>query len=155
MSRQLEFIRGKSVYTEFKEGEIKKIKNRRVLRKGIEVIMEIGVDKDTIIKEFWLIRNYKRRIFYIFPKDLDLTEEELKNKKDVNKFIEHNKNERFLYNLLCLKENMAVSPICTPIECTTEELNQLEGLKIPFLVSHRLTEKGEEVEYIPLIEEGI
>lgn len=50
---------------------------------------------------------------------------------------------------------MAVLPICTPIECTLEDLNELEGLKIPFLISHQLTEKGENVEYIPLIEKVI
>ena len=50
---------------------------------------------------------------------------------------------------------MTVLPIYTPIECTLDDLNALEGLKIPFLVSHHLTEKGENVEYIPLIEEVI
>lgn len=33
MSRFIEFIRGKSDYSEFKEGEIKKIKNGCLLRK--------------------------------------------------------------------------------------------------------------------------
>lgn len=106
-----------------------------------EIIMEIEVDGHTINKTISFYINDARTKFYLFPKELGLTEQ--------------NKNDKFLYNLICFKENMTVFPIYTPIECTLDDLNALEGLKIPFLVSHQLTEKGENVEYIPLIEEVI
>lgn len=81
MSRQLEFIRGKSVYTEFKEGEIKKITTGRASRQKKELKIEIEVDKHTIKKDVHLITNDKRTICYIFPKEVDLKEEKKLTKR--------------------------------------------------------------------------
>ena len=130
MSRFIELIRGESVYTEFIEGEIKKIKNGLALRNGIEIKIEIDLEGKTIEEIVSVGRNYNN-LTYLFPD-----------------------KHKFLYELICFKENTPIPDRITPIECRLEDLKDLEGLKIPCLISQKLTEKGETTRYYHFINGG-
>lgn len=115
MSRFIELIRGESVYTEFIEGEIKKIDSHIKYKGKIEI--QIDLEGKTIIEIVSVGRN-KDSVAYLFPD-----------------------KHKFLYELICFKENNPIPDRITPIECRLEDLKELEGLKIPCLISHKLTEK--------------